>query len=424
MKIMSDFAGLNALVTGGGRGIGAAIAVALTRGGAHVTILGRDEAGLAARVRAGDAANYIKADVADRPGFEAIMTAIAAEKVIDILVNNAGVAISAPFLKTSNADFQRMLDVNLLGPVIAVRAILPGMIARKFGRIVNIASTAALKGYPYVSAYAASKHALLGLTRAVAQETAKTGVTVNAVCPGFTDTDMVAAGVENIVAKTGRSAEAARAELAKLNPMGRLITPEEVAHAVCSLARPESAAITGAAIAVAGGGDMSSRLAYLDFETKVLESPQAHKDDLRLWLRLLTCTNLIEAGIRKRLADRFDTTLPRFDLLAQLDRAPHGMTLGDLSRRMMVTNGNITGLVERLVQSGHLKRFSLPNDRRVQIVKLTPKGQTNFSRIASAHEEWIAEFFAQLSPKDIDGLIQTLGKLKESVKSINQAPKP
>jgi 3-hydroxybutyrate dehydrogenase len=250
---MSDFAGRNALVTGGGRGIGAAIAAALTRGGAHVTILGRDEAALAARVRAGDAANYIKADVADRSGFEAIMTGIAAEKVVDILVNNAGVAMSAPFLKTSNADFQRMLDVNLLGPVIGVRAVLPGMIARKFGRIVNIASTAALKGYPYIGAYAASKHALLGLTRSLALETAKTGVTVNAVCPGFTDTDMATASVENIVAKTGRSAEAVRAELTRINPMGRLITPEEVAHAVCSLARPESAAITGAAIAVAGG---------------------------------------------------------------------------------------------------------------------------------------------------------------------------
>ena len=164
---------------------------------------------------------------------------------------------------------------------------------------------------------------------------------------------------------------------------------------------------------------MNPRLAHLDSETKVLESPHAHKDELRLWLRLLTCTNLIEAGIRNRLAEHFDTTLPRFDLLAQLERAPKGMTLGDLSRRMMVTNGNVTGLVERLVQSGHIKRSSLPNDRRVQIVKLTAKGQSNFNRVAGAHEEWVAEFFAQLSPKDIDGLIQSLGKLKDSVKSAN-----
>ncbi len=169
---------------------------------------------------------------------------------------------------------------------------------------------------------------------------------------------------------------------------------------------------------------MNAKFAHLDSETKVAESPHAHKDELRLWLRLLTCTNLIEAGIRKRLAEHFDTTLPRFDLLAQLERAPKGMTLGDLSRRMMVTNGNVTGLVERLVQSGHIKRFSLPNDRRVQIVKLTAKGQTNFNRIAGAHEDWIAELFAQLSPKDIDGLIQSLGKLKESVKSINGTAEP
>lgn len=169
---------------------------------------------------------------------------------------------------------------------------------------------------------------------------------------------------------------------------------------------------------------MNAKLAHLDSETKVAESPHAHKDELRLWLRLLTCTNLIEAGIRKRLAEHFDTTLPRFDLLAQLERAPKGMTLGDLSRRMMVTNGNVTGLVERLVQSGHIKRFSLPNDRRVQIVKLTAKGQVNFNRIATAHEDWIAELFALLSPKDIDGLIQSLGKLKESVKSVNGTAQP
>jgi 3-hydroxybutyrate dehydrogenase len=253
MRKMSEFAGLNAVVTGGGRGIGAAIAAALTRKGADVTILGRDAATLAARVQAAEAAAYIRADVTDAPGFEAIMAKLAADGAIDILVNNAGAAISAPFLKTNNADFQRMLDVNLMGPVIATRAVLPGMIARKFGRIVNIASTAALKGYPYVGAYVAAKHALLGLTRTLAFELARTGVTANAVCPGFTDTDMVSASVNTIVAKTGRTLEAARAELTRTNPMGRLIAPEEVADAVCFLARRESGSITGSAIAVAGG---------------------------------------------------------------------------------------------------------------------------------------------------------------------------
>jgi len=163
---------------------------------------------------------------------------------------------------------------------------------------------------------------------------------------------------------------------------------------------------------------------HLDSETKVLESPQDHKDELRLWLRLLTCTNLVEAAIRKRLGEEFATTLPRFDLLAQLHRAPDGMTLGDLSRRMMVTNGNVTGLVERLVQSGHIKRFPLPKDRRVQIVKLTAKGQTYFSRMAGAHEAWIAELFAGLPPKEVNELIRGLGKLKESVKSLGGAETP
>jgi DNA-binding MarR family transcriptional regulator len=158
---------------------------------------------------------------------------------------------------------------------------------------------------------------------------------------------------------------------------------------------------------------------HLDSETKVLESPQDHKDELRLWLRLLTCTNLVEAAIRKRLNEDFETTLPRFDLLAQLHRAPDGMTLGDLSRRMMVTNGNVTGLVERLVQSGHIRRFPLPSDRRVQIVKLTAKGHNYFSRMALAHEAWIADLFGRLSAKDVSELIRSLGKLKDSVKFTN-----
>ena len=165
---------------------------------------------------------------------------------------------------------------------------------------------------------------------------------------------------------------------------------------------------------------MSSGEVHLDYETKALESPHEHKDELRLWLRLLTCTNLVEVGIRKRLAEQFDTTLPRFDLLAQLERAPNGMALGDLSRRMMVTNGNVTGLVDRLVQQGLLKRTPQPQDRRVQIVKLTPKGHSQFSKMAAAHENWIAELFGQLSAKEINELLRTLGKLKESIKSVTK----
>jgi len=250
---MKDFEGLHALVTGGSRGIGAAIATALTRSGARVTITGRNDAGLAAQVAGGNAAAYAVADLADPAAFEKKVAAIAEKAPIDILVNNAGMARSAPFLKTGDGDFETLFRVNVLGAVIASRVVLPGMMARKFGRIVNIASTAALKGYPYVSAYVTSKHALLGFTRALAQEQAKTGVTVNAVCPGFTDTDMVDQAVGRIVAKTGRDADSARAEIVKTSPMGRLITPAEVADAVCFLARRESGGITGTAITVAGG---------------------------------------------------------------------------------------------------------------------------------------------------------------------------
>ena len=250
---MPEFAGLRAVVTGGGRGIGAAVAAALTRGGAEVTILGRNAATLAARVAAGEAAAFAVADLVSPAAFEAAMAEIAGAQAIDILVNNAGMALSAPFLKTGDADFETLFRVNVLGAVIATRALLPGMMDRKFGRIINIASTAALKGYPYVSAYATSKHALLGFTRALAMEQAKTGVTVNAVCPGFTDTDMVGQAVDKIVAKTGRTPDSARAEIVKTNPMGRLIAPAEVADAVCFLARRESGGITGTAITVAGG---------------------------------------------------------------------------------------------------------------------------------------------------------------------------
>lgn len=153
----------------------------------------------------------------------------------------------------------------------------------------------------------------------------------------------------------------------------------------------------------------------LDFETKAIESPESHKDELRLWLRLFTCTSLVETEVRRRLADEFDTTLSRFDLLAQLERAPEGMTLGELSKRMMVSNGNVTGLVDRLVEVGWLTRISPPTDRRVQLVKLTPKGRNTFNRMAKAHEGWIASLFGGLDPKEIRHLIEALAELKGSV---------
>ncbi|MBN8966588.1 MAG: MarR family transcriptional regulator [Rhizobiales bacterium] len=154
----------------------------------------------------------------------------------------------------------------------------------------------------------------------------------------------------------------------------------------------------------------------LDAETKVLERPHDHKTELRLWLRLLTCTTLIENEVRRRLRGAFDITLPRFDLLAQLDRAPGGMTLGELSQRMMVSNGNITGLVDRLVEQGLVRRRPSPRDRRVQIVSLTPVGRRTFRAMAYVNADWVGEIFAGLTPQDIDVLMPLLAKTKQSVR--------
>jgi len=152
----------------------------------------------------------------------------------------------------------------------------------------------------------------------------------------------------------------------------------------------------------------------LDSETKAVELPEHHGDELRLWLRLLTCTTLIEGEVRSHLRKRFDVTPPRFDLMAQLDKVPGGMTLSDVSKRMMVSNGNVTGLVERLVQSGHLDRRTSVSDRRVQLIRLTKAGRAEFRKMAAEHEDWIANMFSGLSPKDIRELMRLLAKTKAS----------
>ena len=241
--------GLNAVITGGAKGIGLAIARRLFADGATIALIGRDA--IALEQAAGPlGAQHAVADVTDPA---ALRNAIVSFGRCDILANNAGATISKPFAKHEQCDFQAMLAVNLLSAVTTCQAVLPGMRAQGFGRIINVASTAGLKGYPYVAAYVTSKHALVGLTRALALETIKDGVTVNAICPGFTDTDMVTRAATSIAAATGRSPENARAALASSNPAGRLVLPEEVAEAVAFLCQRGASAMTGQAIAVACG---------------------------------------------------------------------------------------------------------------------------------------------------------------------------
>lgn len=251
--------GQHALVTGGGRGIGAAIAEALAAHGAAVTLLGRTVGTLETKCAELQGEHdvplgLVTADVTDEAGVEAAFAQAAdARGPISILVNNAGRGDSAPFKRTTSEFFMRMVELNLLSTFLCIKQVLPGMTEAGHGRVINIASTAGLIGYRYVSAYVASKHAVVGLTRSLALETAKTGVTVNAVCPGYVETDMTADTIANIVAKTDMDADAARAQLAQSNPQGRLIDPAEVANAVIWLARPDSGSITGQSIPVAGG---------------------------------------------------------------------------------------------------------------------------------------------------------------------------
>jgi 3-hydroxybutyrate dehydrogenase len=243
----------HALVTGGGRGIGREIAALLTREGATVTVLGRHRATLDEAISAGAAHFAGVADVADQASIGAAIAEASARQPIDILVANAGIAESAPFVKSDAALFRRMMDVNFMGVVHSIQAALPSVKERPHGRIVVVASTAGLKGYAYVSAYSAAKHAVVGLVRSLALELASTQITVNAVCPGFTDTDLVAGSIDTIMKKTGRSRDQAVAELAKHNPQGRLVTPAEVADTVLWLCGEGASAVTGQAIAVAGG---------------------------------------------------------------------------------------------------------------------------------------------------------------------------
>lgn len=257
------FAGQHVLVTGASRGIGWAIAQAFAARGARLSLAGRDATLLEQRratlnASAGPDHTAFSADLTDPEAAGSMVRhAVAAHGPVDILINNAGYGASQPFAKMTAEHWDQMLAVNLSSVFHVTSAAIGHMLPRKAGRIINVASTAGLTGYAYVAAYVAAKHGVVGLTRALAREYATAGITVNAVCPGYVDTDMTAGTLETIMKKTGRTAEEARAELAKGNPQGRLIQPEEVADAVLWLAGANAASVTGQCIAVAGGEVMS-----------------------------------------------------------------------------------------------------------------------------------------------------------------------
>ncbi len=243
----------HAVVTGGASGIGEAIAGRLAEAGMRITLMGRNQEKLlatASRLKAAIQQVDISNPEDVQKGFAA---AVQANGPVTVLVNNAGIAETSTFSKMSDELWNSMLAVNLTGTYLCTKAVVDSMSTAGYGRIINIASTASLKGFAYVSAYCAAKHGVLGLTRALALELARKGVTVNAVCPGFTDTDMVSRSLDTIVEHTGMDREQALAELVKGNPQGRLIQPAEIAETVLWLCGPHSASITGQAIAVAGG---------------------------------------------------------------------------------------------------------------------------------------------------------------------------
>ena len=251
---MGDLRDKHAVVTGGGRGIGAAIADEMNRLGARITLMGRTESALRSKAEQLDRAAAVQVDVADeKTVLEGFGAAIAGFGPVDILVNNAGAAYSSPFTRMDSNSWEQALAVNLNGVFYCSRQVLDDMLEADWGRIINIASTAGLTGYAYVSAYCAAKHGVIGLTRSLALELAGTGITVNAICPGYTNTDLIAGAITRIMDKTGMTQEDAENRLKSVNPQHRFIEPAEVAAAAAWLCLPGTESITGQSIPIAGG---------------------------------------------------------------------------------------------------------------------------------------------------------------------------
>lgn len=251
---MGDLGGRHALVTGGGSGVGAAVALALAEAGARVTIVGRRQVMLEATAALNGSIRWATGDVGDAAAMNSLLRDAAnAYGEVDIAVANAGAATSKPFARTDATEFRAMLEVNLVGVFNTFRASVESMRKVGHGRMIAIASTAGLKGYPYVAGYCAAKHGVVGLVRALALELAETSITVNAICPGFTDTPMLDETIKTIMDKTGRSRAEAERELKKNNPQNRFIQPSEIAAAVLFLCSPGAGALTGQSLSISGG---------------------------------------------------------------------------------------------------------------------------------------------------------------------------